>query len=98
MVTGVSVPYLRTPTAPTADRPLLVTMAPASAGRSYFLRSGSSSGFRFSGAGGFLVSAIFGVLARASTTMLRAHAPIVAVVMARFLSFRRSFLPPLLLA
>src|SRR5579884_12984 len=49
MVTGSGLPYLRTPTAPSATVRSLVTMAPASAGRSYFCRIGSSSALRSCG-------------------------------------------------
>src|SRR5579864_6053528 len=84
-VTGMFPPYLRTPTAPTATRPLLVTMAPASAGRSYFWRSGSSSAFRFSGVCCGGAEDAFGVPARANIMTPRAYTPMLAVVMARSL-------------
>src|SRR5579871_3572949 len=48
-VTGSGLPALRTPTAPIATVRALVTMAPASAGRSYFCRIGSSSAVRSCG-------------------------------------------------
>src|SRR5215470_14830116 len=41
-VTETGVPALRTPVAPIASSPLLVTTAPASAGSLYFRRMGSS--------------------------------------------------------
>ena len=64
-------------------------------GQIVLLEDWPSSAFRFSGAGGFFGSETFGAPARVTITMPRAHAPIVAIVIARFLSFRRSFLPPL---
>src|SRR5215472_10779760 len=49
MVTGTPAPYLRTPTTPIACKPLLVTIAPARAGRSWLWRIGSSNDFKSSG-------------------------------------------------
>ena len=94
MVTGESVPYLRTPTAPTAVRPLLVTMAPASAGRSNFWRMGSRSEFRFSGVGGFFESEhALGAPARATIKIHRVNAPMPGIVMAVFLKIYTIFSP-----
>lgn len=68
-------PVLASPIAPTAESPLLVTMAPARAGKSYFWRMGSSSEFRFWGEFVFAESQLrIGMAARAHRTMPRTHA------------------------
>src|SRR5215472_9875889 len=87
MVAAAVVPYLRTPTTPTACNPLLVTMAPANAGKSCFPRIGSSSDRRSSAEGAACKEEPVATAQRTSSEILRAF-----IVFRKFISRRGDYL------